>query len=256
MSWRWGNEKMSTTSSCSFSNELVSYLIGEASEVERLKMEKHLSNCPSCTKDIQELQEAWTILPYEFEDVEVPVDLKDEVMNAIFQSEEPFHATTEKISPWRRNTKLRHFLYGLAAATILLSFGGAIWANMNLRDQVTELKEQANIPPEVIEVYSLKTANPTADSAQGHALLYKQGDKKQLVFQVKGLDDTKGSEAYQVWLIHDGNRKSAGTFHVDDQGNGILTYKFKDNIYFDAIGISLEPDANGTQPRGKKVLGT
>jgi Anti-sigma-K factor rskA, C-terminal len=60
----------------------------------------------------------------------------------------------------------------------------------------------------------LKTANPATDTAQGHALLYKQGNKKQLVFQLKGLTNTKGTEAYQVWLINDGNRKSAGTFHV------------------------------------------
>ncbi|MEH7747796.1 zf-HC2 domain-containing protein, partial [Neobacillus drentensis] len=73
---------MSLNSSCSFSNELVSYLIGEVSEVDRMKIERHLVNCPSCTKGIQEMQEAWSMLPYEFEDVEVPADLKDEVMNA------------------------------------------------------------------------------------------------------------------------------------------------------------------------------
>jgi hypothetical protein len=131
-----------------------------------------------------------------------------------------------------------------------------IWNNLNLRNEVTELREQAKIPPEVIQVYTLKTASPAIDSSKGQAMLYKQGDKKQLVFQLQGLSKTKGTEAYQVWLIDDGNRKSAGTFHVDEQGNGFLTYQMQEEISFDAIGISLEPDANGTQPRGKKVLGT
>ncbi|MBV7504586.1 anti-sigma factor [Bacillus sp. sid0103] len=243
---------MSIHSSCSFSNELVSYLIGETSEVERMKIESHLLNCPSCTKEIQELQEAWTMIPYEFEDVAVPVDLKDEVMNAIFSSENSQPVIKRK----DKTQKVVRRLYGLAAAVLLIGFSGVIWNNINLRNTVTELREQANIPPEVIQVYSLKTANPTTDAAQGQAMLYKQGDKKQLVFQLKGLKNTKGSEAYQAWLIDDGNRRSAGTFHVDEQGNGFLTYQLQEDISFDAIGISLEPDANGTQPRGKKVLGT
>lgn len=250
---------MNINSSCSFSNELVSYLIGEGSKVEMMSMEMHLLTCSSCSKDIQEMQEAWTMLPYESDDVEVPVDLKDEVMNAIFLHDSSSQPTIERISHNRTKKKFsgpRSYLYGLAAAALLFSFGGTIWSNINLRDQVTELREQAKIPPEFIQVYALKTANPVTDGAQGHALLYKQGDKKQLVFQLKGLANTTGTEAYQVWLINDGNRKSAGTFHVDKEGNGYLTYQFKEELSFDAIGVSLEPDANGTQPRGKKVLGT
>ncbi|MEH7505291.1 anti-sigma factor [Neobacillus drentensis] len=251
---------MTVNSSCSMSSELITYLIGEVSEDDRIRMEKHLLSCSSCSKDMQEMQEAWTMLPYELDDVEVPVDLKDEVMDAIFAPNNTTQPTIERIShngKKKKFVRLRSSLYGLAAAALLLSFGSAIWSNMNLRDQVTELRKQANIPPEVIQVYALKTANPATDAAQGHALLYKQGDKKQLVFQLKGLTNTKGSEAYQVWLINDGNRKSAGTFHVDEQGNGYLTYVFnEEEVTFDAIGISLEPDANGTQPRGKKVLGT
>jgi hypothetical protein len=45
--------------------------------------------------------------------------------------------------------------------------------------------------------------------------------------------------------------------NVDDQGNGVLTYNISAKyIGFDAVGVTLEPDANGDQPRGKKVLGT
>lgn len=251
---------MNKNNRCSFSNELISYFIGEASEKELMIMKMHLLTCSSCSKDIQEMQEAWTMLPYELDEVEVPVDLKDEVMNAIFPSGNTSQPTLEMISPTVKTkgfVRIRQTLYGFTAAILLLSLGGAIWNNINLRDQVTELREQVNMSPEVIQVYTLKTANSASDNAQGHAFLYQQGENKQLlVFQLKGLTNTKGTEAYQVWLIHDGNRQSAGTFHVDKQGNGILTYQLKEEQSFDAIGVSLEPDANGTQPRGKKVLGT
>ncbi|PGY08420.1 hypothetical protein COE25_20865 [Bacillus sp. AFS031507] len=250
---------MSLNSNCSFSNELVSYLISETTNEERIRMERHLLNCSSCQKDMQDLQEAWTMLPYELDEVEVPVDLKDEVMNAIFPPENTSQTVivrNNQNGSKKKLVRIRSSLYGLAAAALLFCFGGVIWNNINLRDQVTELTEQTETPAEVIQVYALKTANPAGDSAQGQALIYKQGDKKQLVFQAQGLANTKGSEAYQVWLIDDGNRKSAGTFHVDKEGNGYLIYQLNKEISFDAIGISLEPDANGTQPRGKKVLGT
>src|SRR3954464_7133420 len=97
---------MTINCSSSLSNELVSYLMGEASEEEIFRMEMHLLSCSSCRKDLQEIQEAWNMLPYDLEDVEVPADLKDEVMNAIFSTEEATEPEIEKSSPKRVNKKL------------------------------------------------------------------------------------------------------------------------------------------------------
>lgn len=239
---------MSTQNSCSFSDNLVSYLIGEASTEERDVIKGHLLTCSSCLKDMGELQEAWSLIPYKFDDVEVPSDLKEEVMNSIFSVK-----NTPK--PVARSREIKRFyLYGCAAAIFLLALVGLTWNNMILRNQLNEATSPSSSPTRIIQVFNLTSATP---STEGKAWLYQQGDKKQLVFQLQGLADTKGTEAYQVWLIHEGNRRSAGVFHVDDQGNGVLTYEIKETeAPFEAIGISLEPDANGTQPRGQKVLGT
>lgn len=240
---------MSTNNSCSFSEDLVSYLIGEGSTEERDDIKRHLSTCSSCHKDMEELQEAWNMIPYKTDDVEVPSDLKEEVMDSIFKNE------TIPV----KNTKFKKqaHLYGIAAAIFLFAFGGVLWNNILLRSQLNEVENQAQVPAQVIEVFTLKSSTPSNITTQGKAWLYQQGDKKQLVFNLQGLEDTKGTEAYQVWLIHEGKRRSAGVFHVDEQGNGVLTYEFKEaEAPFEAIGISLEPDANGTQPRGQKVLGT
>lgn len=238
---------MSTINSCSFSDDLVSYLIGEGSKEERDDIKRHLLTCSSCFKDMEELQEAWSMIPYKLDDVEVPSDLKEEVMHSIFQ--------TENIQPKKRFNLVK--LYGMAAAIFLLAFAGVLWNNVILRNQLNEVAKQAQTPAQVIEVFTLKSSTPSSLLTQGKAILYQQGEKKQLVFQLEGLADTKGTQAYQVWLIHEGERRSAGVFHVDEEGNGVLTYELKESeAPFEAIGISLEPDANGTQPRGQKVLGT
>jgi hypothetical protein len=238
---------MSTINSCSFSDDLVSYLIGEGSKEERDGIKRHLLTCSSCLKDMEALQEAWSMIPYKLDDVQVPSDLKEEVMHRIFQ--------TENIQPKKRFNLVK--LYGMAAAIFLLAFAGVLWNNVILRNQLNEVTKQGQTPAQVIEVFTLKSSTPSNILTQGKAILYQQGEKKQLVFQMEGLADTKGTQAYQVWLIHGGERRSAGVFHVDEEGKGFLTYELKETeASFEAIGISLEPDANGTQPRGQKVLGT
>jgi hypothetical protein len=246
---------MSTLNSCSFSDDLVSYLIGEGSIDERNVMNKHLLTCSSCRKDLEELQEAWNLIPYKLDDVDVPSDLKDEVMNSLFPVEKsPSFAAKKQNS---RKWLIKFNYYGWAAAVFFLAFVGVSWSHIITSNQLKEVTKQTQTPTKVLQVFALKSDTPFNPSTQGKALLYQQGDKKQLVFQLQGLADTKGNETYQVWLIHEGKRSSAGVFHVDEQGNGVLTYELKEkDESFEAIGISLEPDANGTQPRGQKVLGT
>ena len=253
--------KMNLNPSCSLSSDLVSYLTGDFSESEMNKMEKHLLDCPSCSMELKELQEAWLMIPNKIEQVDVPFGLKEEVMNAIFQSEN--HPQETIIGPIKgfeevpRISYLRPVISFVVAAALLLTFGVLIWNNILLRGEVAQLKNQSQSPIKVSKVFTLKSDNPSQGSAEGSALLYQQGDKQELAFQLHGLAETKGSETYQVWLIHNGTRKSCGVFQVDKHGNGFLTYELdqKDRS-FDAIGVSLEPDSNSTQPRGKNILGT
>ncbi|WP_052427311.1 anti-sigma factor [Neobacillus niacini] len=246
---------MSTLNSCSFSDELVSYLIGEGSIEERNVMKKHLLTCSSCRKDLEELQEAWNLIPYKLDDVDVPSNLKEEVMNSIFPVKKSPAPAVKSKNPRKWLNEFN--LYGWAAAVFFLAFVGVTWSHIITSNQLKEVPKQVQTPTKVLQVFSLKSGTPSNQDTQGKAWLYQQGNKKQLVFQLQGLADTKGTEAYQVWLIHEGKRRSAGVFHVDEQGNGVLTYELREkDESFEAIGISLEPDANGTQPRGQKVLGT
>jgi hypothetical protein len=255
-------KNMTNHQSCSLSSELISYLTGDLPITEMKEMEKHLTECPLCHIELKELQEAWAMIPFKYEEVDVPSDLKEEVLNAIFHSENLSLESDESIVTMEerpRKSNLRSLKTFAVAAALILTFGVVIWNNIILRGDVATLKTQTQTqtPIKISQVYTLKSANPLQASAEGSAMLYGQGDKKGLVIQLHGLPETKGTEAYQVWLIHNGAKKSCGVFHVDEKGNGFLSYNLDDkDLSFDAIGVSLEPDANGTQPRGKKVLGT
>lgn len=241
---------MRSHSDCLSSDELVSYIVDQITDHERRRAESHLAACSICRQEVKELQEAWELIPYQMEEVEVPADLKQEVMSAIFPP--------ESLPWWKRG--MRAFLFpkhhwitaGLSFA-LLIAFG----YNFNLRQELVNLQQQSLLPSQILQEYALKPTADTSPTAHGKVWLYEQGNSKKLVFHVEGLSSTNGTEAYQVWLIHDGKRKSAGVFRVDEKGNGFLTYEMGEKqVAFEAIGITLEPDAEGSKPRGKKVLGT
>jgi Putative zinc-finger len=146
---------MSTNYSCSMSVELVSYLTGELSKREIKKLEKHLLDCPSCSLELKGLQRVWKIIPYNFEQVEVPSDLKEEVMNSIFLSEDTSQQTEEQLQQLEENISKRNrrpFITFVVAAALLPTFGELIWNNLILRQEVAELKNQSQLPIKVSQV--------------------------------------------------------------------------------------------------------
>ncbi|MEJ8544325.1 anti-sigma factor domain-containing protein [Brevibacillus borstelensis] len=250
---------MQSQNRCLSSDVLVAYIIGECSEQEKHEVDTHLTTCAVCRQEAKELQEAWDLIPYELEEVEVPDELKNEVMSAIFApAKNPPKAAKDS---WFHSLGPR--FTGLlparrwVVAGLLLALAGTLWNNLALRDRLSSLEQQTKLPTSVIQVYALQPTENSGPEAKGNAWLFTQGNSQHLVFHLQGLPATKGTETYQVWLIHEGKRRSAGVFHVDPAGTGILTYQMSEQqLPFDAIGITLEPDADGEQPRGKKVLGT
>lgn len=88
--------------------------------------------------------------------------------------------------------------------------------------------------------------------ASGMAAMVQEANGMRLVVQAEDLPELSGSEAYQVWLIKDDQPINAGTF-LSDSGSGALAYTMEPGDY-DMVAITLEPDAEGDQPRGRMVL--
>lgn len=248
------------TSSCHYSNQLIDFLIEELPKNEMDLLKIHLHTCLSCQQELEELQQAWQAIPFELEkmDVEVPVDLKQEVMSTIFQQEEAETQRTPSVSGKGKTVWQKFFKHAnkLAVAALLLALGSTFWSNLELKKQLQTIESQLSLPAQIVQVYHLSSADPELNKAKGNAWLMEQGGKKKLVLYLQGLSATKGEEAYQVWLIHQGTRQNAGVFRVDSFGNGVLTFEMKEPVQFDGIGITLESDTFGDKPRGKKVLGT
>ena len=90
--------------------------------------------------------------------------------------------------------------------------------------------------------------------ATGQVLISKDGEYGMLA--VAHLPMLNQSEIYQVWLIRDGQRSSAGTFTVNPQGYGMLKITSPESLLDCAINITVEPAQGSDEPTGHMVLQT
>lgn len=152
-----------------------------------------------------------------------------------------------------------------AAAVILAIYSGQLRSEMNemrsdltaMEQRTSEMQQQlaaANEPAVGAQVDRTVALVGSEDdpNASGMAAMVQDDTGTRLVVQASDLPALSGSEAYQVWLIKDGQPINAGTFLSGD-GKGALTYTMEPGDY-DMVAITLEPDAEGDQPRGRMVL--
>ncbi|MCJ8014454.1 anti-sigma factor [Paenibacillus sp. KQZ6P-2] len=236
-------------------------LSGLCTEEERIAFERHLPGCEACQTEIAELQLVWEGISADMEYIEPPADLKQQVMKAAFTAEgkmaaQPAAETNRRISKPRWLRKVP------AAALIGMFLLGTAFNYWLYRERVsiTTASETQHVTPSQIKLaVPLQSQSPDDSNASGIACIIDNGKSKQFVVYVYGATPTSGDQAYQVWLIKNGKRSSAGTFRVATEGAGVgvMTMPLEsDALAFDQIGITLEPDDKGDQPRGKKMFGS
>nr|WP_201755470.1 anti-sigma factor [Paenibacillus glycinis] len=213
----------------------------------------------------------WEALPAAMDMMEPPADLKQQVMNAVRAadrdtadggvSRDEFVPPVER--PASRRPRGRKPMVAILAASASVILLLSLW-NIQLRRE----RDAAPLPIEkalsvsasnIDQVVALKSQAPESAGSSGVACIIDNGRSRQFVVYLFGAAATQGDEAYQVWLVKDGKRASAGTFRVgrDSRGIGLLAMPIQGGkLDFDAIGITLEPDEHGSQPRGEKMYGS
>lgn len=184
---------------------------------------------------------------------------------------QPSSAARTDSEPRNAQTRISRSLWAgaatlmAAAAVILAIYSGQLRSEMNeMRSNLTAMEQRtsdmeqqlaaANEPAVGAQVDRTVALVGSEDdpNASGMAAMVQDDIGTRLVVQASDLPALSGNEAYQVWLIKDGQPINAGTFLSGD-GKGALTYTMEPGDY-DMVAITLEPDAEGDQPRGRMVL--
>jgi len=245
----------------------LSYVSGECDETQAKVFERHLGDCSVCRAETEELYEAWEVLSGDMEKLDPPKAWKQEVLTAIFDAEEAHPPAREPISPRDASAKGGRWLLAGAAAAAAVAIGALAFWNVELRNEraswpmplehalsASASRIETLVPLRAVASESATYADARPD-AYGVACIVDNGQSKQFVVYVFGAPRTEGDEAYQVWLVRNGVRTSAGTFRVGDDGIGVLAMPIaSEPPRFDSIGITIEPDDTGDQPRGERAF--
>ena len=193
--------------------------------------------------------EMWEAMHFDFEVVEEPIGLKEEVLHFVLENE------NGNVTPWGKVKSLFQLVRN-QFTPLTTSLSAAMVLSIVLL--ITPLIQGPSIEgfSEISATMKLNVAEGENGEVYGQAFLINKSGKEELVVNVFDFPQTKGQEVYQVWLIDNGQRQSAGVFRPDKEGYGVLTVDLSKLNSFDTIGITLEPNTKSKQPRGKKIVGT
>ena len=250
------------------------YALGALDDEETKQFKAHLNTCDDCNR---ELKEHWmpvvNTLPWAVDDVEPPTGMKSRILAHVLQQEEqPLTPPAPVASPEARPRTVprksggRWLTGGLAAAVgALVIFSGMMVQQVRelggesdrLAEQVRELEAllaTADEPGATLLANNVVQLDPATSDivARGLATIVIDDKGMHLIVQAEQLPALADEEAYQVWLLKEGQPVNAGTFKPFN-GTGALYYTFSPDDY-DTIAITREPDALGDTPRGSMVL--
>ncbi|SDO55530.1 anti-sigma factor [Alkalicoccus daliensis] len=268
-------------------DKLVDYFNGQMDDMEKEAFETHLAGCASCQEELAEWEALSSDLPYLSTPADPPEGMKKRVLDNVFAEEEepalPQKNYTESKVKKNRFTKFSSpWVMGTAAAVLLLSLvgNGILWSErQDLASETERLSEEAerlaferdlaeqNLATvleeeeeggvsDVLLASNLASIGEAEFSGQGSATIISENGELELLIQVTDMPELQGSEAFQAWVIEGEVPIPAGSFTIDENGNGAVSYNLNDmeDTQIDQIAISLEPQPNSLQPQGEILL--
>jgi anti-sigma-K factor RskA len=212
------------TESCQVHDDVEAYVLGALSARERDAFERHLSDCPSCRREVA------SYLP-------VLNGLREIPLPAV----PPLRPPTRRVVP----LPLRRALTPLAAAVALAigGFGGAA------------MQPAANSDMMTVAAMGVTSAEQVrlrgGDGIEGRAIVGEAG--RRTAFVVAGLPQPGPQADYQVW-VGNGTMASPGVLHRSAHGYELLVVP--GDLLRDAktITITLEPAGGSPHMTGRPLI--
>ncbi|SIS64347.1 anti-sigma factor [Salimicrobium flavidum] len=244
---------------------LIDYFNGQLTDEEEKQFEEHLETCESCQAELDEWRSLTEDLPYLSEPVEPESGMKDRVLSSIFDEEEQEETGNEQKNIEREQKKEEPVLFqpkkkrnwavwGLAAALTASLIGNAAFLTQTPETVAPEPSEEEVVIDNLQQALTLQ--NPEGGEANGRASMVANDGEAQLVVQAEQLDALSGDEAYQVWLLEEGEPVRAGTFVPNEEGTGAVTYPMEglQDRNWETLAITKEPGPDSETPQGDIVL--
>lgn len=225
-------------------DELGGYLLGALDPPEADHVRWHLRHCEACRQEHDRLAAAGRALSFLQRPQEalpaLPPMLETDVMRGLQREttrrgRAPRGGWRATLGPLGRRRALAGAFAGCAATVSVLALAGAF-----------------SDGPAPVQVVALSSPG---SPARADARLRSDASGTQVRLRIHGLAPTRRGQIYEVWLVRDAGRVSAGTFTVEAAEEVRLTLMTAArSAGYDRIGITREPDALDPGRNGPNVL--
>jgi len=236
-----------------FGEDLALYALGVLQGEERLALEKHLEECASCRRELEQLRGDTALMALSTAGPMPPRRSRERLMKAL--AREPRQAPIRQRRWWT--------LVPWVAATALAMGLIAVWLqNLDLQRRMADLQnESAQQLAELQrarEVVSTLTATDamrvtlvaakTPPQPQGKAIYVR--DRSSLIFLASNFGALPPQKAYELWLIPtQGAPIPAGVFKPDQHGSAtVIDPPLPAKVEAKAFAITVEPESGSSAP--------
>jgi anti-sigma-K factor RskA len=221
---------------------LPAYALDALDEEDLVAVSSHLARCSLCQAELRSFRSVVDELP-----LVVPVrtpspDVKQRLLGRVNSS----HAS-DPVEPVSRRGLSFSFLRPLAILSLTALLFLALLLGSLLLRQGQQVQQVGGL-----QVIAL---NPTdaAPSAGGMIVMSESGEYGTLV--VTGLPQLDEERQYQLWMVYDEVRDTAGVFSVEEDGYGVLYLRAPRPLSdYARFGITIEPAGGSPGPTGDGVL--
>ena len=269
--------------------QLVSYILGALDDAEMAAMDRHVDSCSECSLKLRLEGDIVTQLTYAVPQLETPPRVKRQLFSRI-DAAESGEKSRWTIAGWLRllpdlgQGVAAHSGVAVASMLVVVMVLGGVWFNSRLNTVASEkealaaqmesaaaqtqgdsgseselverltaqryLTNMAAIPGTSVSVLS---GTQQSGNARGMIVVPETG--RAALLAALELPPLPSDRVYQVWLVKDGQKHSAGLFTVDSTGYGqTIINLFAPLGYFDGILITIERAGGSADPTGESVL--
>ncbi|SRR6266487_5976665 len=238
-----------------FAEDLALYALGALEGGERASLEKHLEECASCRRELEQLRGDAALLALTTSGPRPPARAKSRLIDAVARE------------PRVQRAKLRAPLWALlgwlaTAAMILVAV--TLWMqNTHLISTVTSLSgmlekeksesEQARRIAEILHApdaasYVIMPVSIRTMPPSGKAIYSRE--RSGLIFMASNLKPLPAQKAYELWLIPmQGAPIPAGMFKPDTHGSAmVMNPRLPVGVEAKAFAITIEPEQGSNTP--------
>ena len=237
-----------------FAEDLALYALGSLQGDELAALEKHLEECASCRRELEQLRGDMGLLALVTAGSAPPQRSRQRLLDAV--SREPRSVSEPERRPWWLPVP-----WVIAGAMALVAV--VFWHDKTaLQRQLSVLKDESVTRTAELararDVVSTLTATDamrvtlvagkTPPQPQGKAIYVR--DRSRLIFLASNMPKLAGDKAYELWLIPvHGAPIPAGLFKPDGHGSAtVINPPLPGGVEAKAFAITVEPETGSATP--------